>query len=60
MAHSNSVLPQIECRMYDNDNHREIDLTPLINLNRNYLAKIGEKLKQTEPRGVLVRFLPSN
>lgn len=45
---------QIECKQYDTTNKREIDLTPLINTQQNYLAKITESLKPIEPKNSLV------
>lgn len=35
---------RVECKTYDFENGREIDVTPLINKNDNYQALVNEKL----------------
>lgn len=50
-------LFQIQCKARDVFTDREIDLTPLKSAAYNYLARINDTLKASQPKGVLVSYL---
>lgn len=45
---------QIRCEAQDVFSDREVDLTPLKNVAHNYLARINDTLKSSQPNGILV------
>lgn len=45
---------QIQCKVNDIYTDREIDLTPLKSTTHNYLARLSDPMKATQPKGVLV------
>lgn len=42
------------CKSYDTKNNRQVDLTPLISSNKNYLAVVSNSLREKEGPPILV------